>query len=350
MFDHWIDPSRRLDGDVKFGGRDVHNTVNLTVRISPDEEGYIGRQCPDCRQLFRVHAQDWEDLPDDLRLWCVYCGHRDDHSEFITEQQFDRATRVAENYGEQMIRQTLDHSLRGLAQSTRNSLVSITYRPTPFHPQPLPAIDEERLVRERRCEICSLRYAVFGEHRFCSVCGLLSPPLIATDALAAVSAGLNAVMAVPETTLAELREQGVLDRACADTIKNLVGIVETLAEAVFRSRVGAADKVLRGMGNVFQRLDDSAELFNDHGLADLWGRLPKHWPDLQSTWATRHVLTHNDGIVDERYLAADSSTTLRLGQRVRVSEANARQAIAAVTKLCSALTDAWQPATDSSEP
>ena len=138
---------------------------------------------------------------------------------------------------------------------------------------------------------------------------LLSPPLIATDALAAVSAGLNALTSVPETTLAELREQGVLDRACADAIKNLVGIVETLAETVFRSRVGAADKVLRGMGNVFQRLDDSAELFNDHGLADLRGRLSKHWPDLQSTWATRHVLTHNDGIVDERYLAADSSTT-----------------------------------------
>ena len=317
----------------------MHNTVNLAVQISPDEEGYIGRQCPECQQLFRIHAEDWEDLPDDLQLWCIYCGHHNHHSEFITEQQFDRAMRVAENYGEQMIRQTLDRSLRGLAQRTRNSLVSITYRPTPFHPQPLPAIDEERLVRERQCQTCALRYAVFGEHRFCPACGLLPPPLIASDALAAVSAGLDAVTAVPETTLAELREQGVLDRACADTIKNLVGIVETLAEAVFRSRVGAAEKLLRGKGNIFQRLDDMADLLNDHGLADLRGRLAEHWPHLQSTWAGRHVLTHNDGIVDARYLAAAPTTTLRVGQRVRVSEASARQAIAAVTALCSALTD-----------
>ena len=349
-FDHWIEPSQWLDGEVDFGGRDVHNTVNLAVRISPDEEGYIGRQCPECRQLFRVHAEDWEQLPDDLRLWCVYCGHRDHHSEFLTEQQFDRAMRVAQNYGEQMIRQTLDHALRGLAQRTRNSLVSITYRPTPFHPRPLPAIDEERLVRERRCQSCALRYAVFGEHRFCPACGLLPPGLIASDALAALSAGLDAFTSMPDTTLAELREQGVLDRVSADTIKNLVGIVETLAEAVFRSRVGAAGMILRGRGNVFQRLDDFADLFNDHGLTDLRGQLAGHWPDLQSVWAIRHVLTHNDGIVDEKYLAADPPTTLRLGQRVSVSESSARQAIVAVSKLCSALADAWRPATDSPEP
>lgn len=116
----------------------MYNTMNLAVRISPDEEGYIGRQSPECRQLFRVHVEDWEDLPDDLLLWCVCRGHHDDHGEFISEQQLDRATRVAENYGEQLIRQTLDHSLRGLARGTRDSPVSTSYHPTPFQLRPLP--------------------------------------------------------------------------------------------------------------------------------------------------------------------------------------------------------------------
>jgi hypothetical protein len=33
-------------------------------------------------------------------------------------------------------------------------------------PQPLPGIDEERLIRVRQCAGCALRYAVFGEHRY----------------------------------------------------------------------------------------------------------------------------------------------------------------------------------------
>ena len=341
----------RLPDGAKYGGRDLHGNELFEVSISSDEQGHIGRQCPECRQIFRVHAGDWEDLPDDVRLWCVYCGHHDDHSEFTTDQQLKRVMRVAEDHAEQMVRETLDRSLGRLARRSRNSPISISvsYRSTPFYPRPLPGVHEESMVRERQCQTCALRYAVFGEHRFCPVCGPLAPPFVASDALAAVSTGLDVLAEVPEPTLAELREQGVCDRARADAIKNLVGIVETLAEAVFRSSVGAADNVLRGKGNIFQRLDDMADLFSDNGLTDLRGQLCEDWPDLQSAWAVRHVLIHNDGIVDAKYLAADPTTTLRPGQRVRVNEVRVRQAIADVTKLCSVLADVWNPTTDSSE-
>jgi hypothetical protein len=33
-----------------------------------DDVGHIGQQCPSCRQLFRMHADDYAALPDDLRL------------------------------------------------------------------------------------------------------------------------------------------------------------------------------------------------------------------------------------------------------------------------------------------
>jgi hypothetical protein len=85
--------------------------------------------------------------------------------------------------------------------------VRITYRSKPFYPAPLPEIDEERLVRERACESCGLRYAVFGEHRFCPVCGLLPPLTIALDALEAESVRLDAMGEVP--TEARRRSAGV---------------------------------------------------------------------------------------------------------------------------------------------
>jgi hypothetical protein len=44
-----------------------------------DEDGHIGRECPQCAQHFRIAYDDYEALPDDLRLWCVYCGQIEDH-------------------------------------------------------------------------------------------------------------------------------------------------------------------------------------------------------------------------------------------------------------------------------
>jgi len=59
----------------------------MSVEIPLDEDGFFGRQCPSCAQVFRVAHDDYEALPDDVCLWCVYCGHNDDHGEFLTDQQ-----------------------------------------------------------------------------------------------------------------------------------------------------------------------------------------------------------------------------------------------------------------------
>ncbi|MGW7336626.1 hypothetical protein [Streptomyces sp. NPDC054808] len=52
----------------------------MRISIPLDEDGFLGRQCPDCSLLFRMDAQQYEALPDDLTLWCVYCGHHAEHS------------------------------------------------------------------------------------------------------------------------------------------------------------------------------------------------------------------------------------------------------------------------------
>ena len=90
-----------------------------------------------------------------------------------------------------MAQQMLDKTFRGLE---RGALVQISYQPDRFHPKPLPGIREERPVRERSCPGCGLRYAIFGEHRFCPVCGQLPALVTALDSLAAETARLDALM------------------------------------------------------------------------------------------------------------------------------------------------------------
>lgn len=324
----------RFPDGVSYEGEGDDGSAVFRVSIPVDEDGFFGRQCPVCDQGFRISDEDYDALPDDAHLWRVYCGHVDDHCEFLTDQQEERVMRAAGDYAEQLIGTALDDTFRSVA---RRSKGTISYRSKPFYPSPLPGIDEERLIRERTCPSSGTRYAVFGEHRFCPVCGPLPPLTVAEDAIAAEVTRLDALAELPPETLALLREQGVLDRTFVDTMENLVGVVEALADAIFRLAVPQADEVLKGKGNVFQRLEDTADLFDEHLGADLRKTLGADWPTLGKAWATRHVFTHNDGIVDSRYLAAVPDSWAREGQRLRLTESEVRTLITKVQSLCRAI-------------
>jgi hypothetical protein len=138
---------------------------------------------------------------------------------------------------------------------------------------------------------------------------------------------LDALDSLPPDIHAALREQGVLDRQYVDTVENVVGVVESLASAVFADRVSNAAGLTKGKGNVFQRLDDLAELFRTHLSKDLPSQMGSRWAELQRTWAGRHVHVHNDGVVDDRYLRSMPVTALKRGQRLTVTEEDARRAI-----------------------
>lgn len=324
------------DGVEFLGGSG--DEVQFAVSMPLEEDGHFGRECPECGQHFRIDNDDYEKLPDELTLWCVYCGHADEHSEFFTKQQLERLERVAQDYGSQLVGDMLDNSFGRMARQNRgNSFLKIAYRSTPFYPDPLPGINEENLIRERACEGCGVRYAVFGEHRFCPVCGPLPARIVALDALAADETRIEVLGNLDAGVLRTLREAGVLDRTFADTVENVVGTIESFAERTFADLVPNAESIVRGRGKVFQRLNDFADLFKVHAGLDLRAKVGSMWPELENAWAARHIFTHADGVVDQKYLDQVSHSTLRVGQRLRASEDLARRAIINSRSLVNAL-------------
>jgi len=329
----------RMPDGAQIVGRQA-DTFTMRVSVPADEDGFYGRQCPRCSQIFRVDSGDYEALPEDLELWCVYCGHRAEHSEFMTSQQRNRVMRAAHDLAEQLVGKMIDDVFGRWSRprSRSGSGIQVSYPSTSFFPRPLPGIDEERLVRVRQCAECNLRYAVFGEHRYCSVCGALPAVTVAADALAAETARLDLLGELPAATAAALREQGVVGRIWVDTLENLVGLIEALAHSVFHSAVADAEQRVKGKGNVFQRLDETAGLFADEGYLDLRTVLgPLTWQRLREVWAVRHLFTHNDGIVDGKYLAKVPSSPFCSGQRLTLSEPFCRQAIADTDALHAAI-------------
>lgn len=326
---------RTADGAIH-SGRDESGHELFRVSMPADADGYFGRQCPSCKQIFRMRLEDYHGLPDDLRLTCPYCGNDDDHSEFLTDQQRNRAMQVARDAAMQLAH-TAFEGLSTRSGSLSRSGVSITFRATPFFPQPLPGINEEALVRERQCSACGVHYAVFGEHRFCPVSGLLSPIEIAFDSLAAEQAKLDVLSLVPTDQVPALREQGVFERINVDVLGRVVAIVEECASTIFKARVLGAVTLLKGRGNVFQRLDEMAVLFHAELGIDLKAVPGVNWSDLTRLWATRHLHVHAGGIVDDKYLRAVPGSCLAKGQRVSVTDMDARRSIQQGRLLCDAI-------------
>ena len=112
------------------------------------------------------------------------------------------------------------------------------------------------------------------------------------------------------------------------TVKNIVGLFEVFARSQFEARAANPAAAVKSKGNVFQRLDDTNQLFSDHCSIDIPATVGHDvWQRLREDFGRRHVLTHCGGIVDDKFLAAVSNSGLVVGQRLMITRADADRAL-----------------------
>lgn len=322
------------------GVGDINETEDgfeVSISIPTDEDGYFGRECPACEAPFKMRHDEYEALPDEIKLTCPYCGHREEHSSFMSSAQHARVMAAAEGLVEQWLHGEVNDMLsrtfgRRSSRARRSgSFISIDWSYTPGTPprvSELPAAVEEQTRRIVGCSTCGNHHAVYSATSFCTVCG----PRPATDkVLEAITAAREALAVedrLGEDERETLRAAGVFERFAVDAIESTVSLFEMFAREQFTRRVADAATHTAGKGNVFQRLDDTAELFAVHAgtdIAELAGT--ERWERLRRAFARRHVLTHNGGIVDQKFLDRVPDSGLRLGQRLVIRRADAAQAL-----------------------
>jgi phage FluMu protein Com len=64
----------------------------FSININPDEEGFIGRECPKCKDYFKVKFDTG--LPTQYHI-CPYCGYKENYGDFFTKEQIEYAKSVA---------------------------------------------------------------------------------------------------------------------------------------------------------------------------------------------------------------------------------------------------------------
>lgn len=314
--------------------------MEIPMKILSDEKGYLDRQCPNknCLFKFKVNMDDWKEKISDDEVHCPLCGHTDTSDCWYTNEQVEAIKENAKSWAMNYIQNELSKSFEQLERSMRhNKFVKITYnpgKPISFVNNPIGAKEEWAL--DITCEKCGTRYSVIGSAFFCPCCGYNSASNTFNESIDNV---LKMVQSIDEMSKL-LNIQFGQDKAetmCRSLIENSIGQIvsafQKFAQCVMLEISGKEKRV-----NDFQIVDKGSNLF----LAET-GKGYDEWlsPDelnqMKVYFQKRHIIEHNAGIVDRKYIEQSNDNSYLAGQRIVVKSDEPLELIEIIKKLATGL-------------
>ena len=307
----------------------------VSIPINADDNGYIDKQCPseNCEFLFKVHHEDWRNIVKDEAVWCPFCRHEADADQWFTKSQVEHAN--AETLG--MVKGRIHNAMlkdarRFNRRQPRNSFISMSMevkggtKRTYF----IPAIAAEPMQLEITCEKCTTRFAVVGSAYFCPACGHNSVLRTFSDSLRKIKTKKDNVDIVREAiTEAEGKDEGevtsrsMIESCLLDGVVAFQKYCEGMYEPYGKSRM-----------NTFQNLEQGNKCWKK-----AIGTGYENWlsiNELQSLvilFQKRHLLAHNEGIVDDRYVRESKDNTYKVGQRIVITVSDIDDMVVLIEKL-----------------
>lgn len=314
--------------------------ISMPITICSDEKGYFDRECPneECLYTFKILMKDWEEKVSDDEVHCPLCGHIDTADKWWTQQQLEQLnpiiTGVAENYSKK-----LDKVFGDFARSTRhNKYIRVTYKPSrrvSFSNNPIG--QREEWETEICCDKCGTHYSVIGSAYFCPCCGFNSAVNSFNDSLDSIGKMLDSLCEM-KAMLADKYNTDTAEKMCRSMLESSIGDMvsafQKFASCKYEELSRKASRI-----NDFQIVEKGSCLFEAET-----GKKYSDWLSagelafMELMFQRRHLLEHNNGMVDQRYLDKSDDTSYSLGQRIVVKEADAQSLLAILKKLGSSIT------------
>ena len=263
----------------------LNGTMTYKMDVLPDEDGYYDKECPNekCLSKFKVNAEDWKNLFSNEAVFCPFCGHSAPSRSWWTTEQIEQAKEQAINQVSAKIGQALEADAREFNRSQpRKSFIKMSMKfsgRTSFINLPASALEE--MEQKIQCEKCGARYAVVGSAFYCPCCGHNSAKLTFFNTIDKVKAKINNLDVVRRALEVVSKDEAA--RTCTSLVEtsvpDLVVAFQRLCECVYPQIEGA--KPLKR--NVFQQ---------------------------------RHLLQHQDGIVDQDYITKSGDVSYQVGQHL----------------------------------
>lgn len=316
--------------------------TSVSIPIEKDKKGFIDKQCPneDCEFLFKVEHEDWSNLFKDEAVWCPLCRHQAPADQWFTKAQVEHslgeAKRVVENTIHNALVSGADKFNR---KQSKYKFLSVAMKVSggkkSTYALPAEAVDEMEL--EIECESCAAHFSVIGSAFFCPCCGENSVTQNYSDAIRKIRSKKENIEVIKKalTDVAGLDEAEVTCRSILEScILDGVTAFQKYCEGLY-------SKYDEPPFNAFQRLDQGSRLWQEainYGYGDWLSH--QELASLNTLFQKRHLLAHNDGIVDSRYIEKSNDGSYVVGQRVVIKNSDVDLLLNCLVKLGDGLIDA----------
>ncbi len=278
-------------------------TEEIQIAFELDDKGMVGRQCPatDCERYFKL--KPGTGLNTDVTQ-CPYCGNKSPSGDFLTTDQREYAISVA---AREIVGPLIKQFARSVERQNRRQTkglirldVSVRYDPVPIH-----NYVEEQLETEVICDQCGLEFAVYGVFASCPDCGQL-------NALKVLLSSLET--AKKKLALSKDRglEQDLRRDFLKDALASSIGAFDAYGKALRAHRAMAGFSARSSLFQDIEMLDAELCAAGMPGVEQLIGT--SAWEDMKWFFQSRHVYSHNAGVVDTRFVAKQPTHASLLGR------------------------------------
>lgn len=263
----------------------------IPVLMVSDSQGFFGCSCPKCKSYFRVAGF----LPE---LSCPYCLFFSKGISFLTENQLE----YIKTYGEQLLQSS--HKKQSFYLKVSGIRSKLTNNTAKWHSSDL------SLQTLQKCQTCNLEYDVLGEYSNCPKCEEMNTEEVVRFKLNAIRLQIN---------------QGDIEQN-NHQISTLVSLLETSCKW-YKDRLlilPFTAQRRKEIGRInFQRIFEAQNLIDKYFGINLFEGLSETELDkIRYLFGLRHLIIHNGGVVDEKFLKEFPTTTFVLRQGVTVSKSD----------------------------
>lgn len=301
----------------------------FSIQIDPDEEGYIGRECPNnsCLRYFKITPGTG--LTEPAPCHCPYCGHEAEHDQFFTPAQIEYAQsmvyrQVAGAFQKDLKALEFDHKPKG------GFGIGISLKVTNSPLPPVHHYQEEQLETKVICDKCTLNFAIYGVFGWCPDCGSHNSLHILNK---------NLELADKQLALAKTLDKDLSEHLIGDALENIVSTFDGFGRELCSQR---------GSEIRFQNITAARRRVQEAFAFDFAAGLnTEAWAAALRAFEKRHLLAHKMGVVDEDYVRKTLDPDAIVGRRIRISPEEISQTIEIVKSLGQKL---FQGMTDSRGP
>lgn len=280
-------------------------TCHFSLPVPVDDDGYYGRECPECNEYFKLVPGTG--LKDSTDCICPYCGYKDHLNNFSTEDQRKYGQSIALRDVVKLLRKQFTDAVKNTPR--RSSGFSLEVDVSGSLP-PVNHYKELEVETRVTCNQCTLKYAVYGVYGFCPDCGVHNSQQI-------VESNLDSALKVLD--LAKSVDEGLVEKLTDAALSTVVSSYDGFGREICRLHANKATDPKKAAGIRFQDLEGTrANVQECFGFDISAGVTRDEWEHAVRYFQRRHVIQHNSGVIDDKYIKKANDPSAVKGRKVKV--------------------------------